>query len=86
MVADTPRHRAILGAVRPLICLALNAQVHDVVTADRAVIHDDVPSPQCDSVPFLDLKSLRRSLPRRRSARCFLCHCTDATNTERNRS
>ena len=85
MVADAPCYRAILGAVRPLIRLALNAQVHDVITTDRAVVHNDVPSPQRHGIPFLDLESLRGSLPCRRGGR-FLGHCTGCDEHRWNRS
>lgn len=35
-----------------MVGLAVNAQVHDVVTADGAVVDDDVPRPESDSVPL----------------------------------
>ena len=39
-----------------LVSLTLDAQVHDVVAADGAVVHHDVPSPQRDGRPFLHLE------------------------------
>ena len=39
-----------------LICLALYAEVHDVVAADGAVLHLDVPGPQRTGVPPLYLE------------------------------
>jgi hypothetical protein len=35
-----------------LVGLAVDAKVHDVVTADGAVVDDDVPSPEGDCVPL----------------------------------
>jgi len=35
-----------------LVGLAVDAQVHDVVTADGAVVDDDVPSPERNGVPL----------------------------------
>ena len=39
-----------------LISLALDAEVHDVVPADGAVVHHDVPGPQRYGVPLLNLE------------------------------
>jgi hypothetical protein len=39
-----------------LICLTLDAQVHDMVSAYSAVVHDNVPGPQRNGVPLLYLK------------------------------
>ena len=41
-----------------LVGLALDAEVHDVVATDGAVVHHDVPGPQSHGVPLLDLKPL----------------------------
>ena len=41
-----------------LVCLTLDAQVHDVVAADGAVVHHDVPGPQGHGVPLFHLKPL----------------------------
>ena len=51
-----PRHDAVLGGRRRLVGLALDAEVHDVVAADGAVLHDDVPAPERDGRPLLDLR------------------------------
>jgi hypothetical protein len=51
-VADSPRDCALLARGRCLVGLAVDAQVHDVVTADGAVVDDDVPGPECDGVPL----------------------------------
>lgn len=58
MITDPPGDRALLAGGRGLICLALDAQVHDVVTADRTVVHYDVPGPEGHCVPLLDLETL----------------------------
>ena len=42
VVAYPPCHRALLRRRRALVCLALDTQVHDVVSADRAVVHHNV--------------------------------------------
>ena len=57
VVADTPSGVAVLIRSRHLVCLTVNAKIHDVVPADRAVVNDDVPSPQSDGVPLLHFKS-----------------------------
>ena len=58
VVAHAPRDGALLGGRRRLVGLALDAQVHDVVPADGAVVHDDVPGPQRHCVPLLHLEPL----------------------------
>ena len=50
----------LLDQVSPyLVGLALDAEVHDVVAADGAVVHHDVPGPKCHRVPLLHLESGR---------------------------
>ena len=44
--------------VSHLVGLALDAEVHDVVATDGAVVHHDVPGPQSHSVPLLHLEPL----------------------------
>ena len=51
-VADTPGDGALLRGRRSLVGLAVDAQVHDVVAADGAVVDDDVPGPECDGIPL----------------------------------
>ena len=58
VVAHPPGHGALLAGGAGLVGLALDAQVHDVVPADGAVVHHDVPGPQSDGVPLLHLKPL----------------------------
>jgi hypothetical protein len=43
---------ALFARSRRLVGLAVDAQVHDVVTADGAVVDDDVPGPESDCVPL----------------------------------
>jgi len=45
VVAHPPSHSALFRRGRGLICLTLNAKVHDVIAANGAVVHDNVPSP-----------------------------------------
>ena len=56
----TQRHRGCILyiCVRHLVGLALDAQVHDVVAADGAVVHHDIPGPQRHRVPLLHLEPL----------------------------
>jgi hypothetical protein len=54
-VADTPSDSAFLACSGSLVGLTLDAEVHDVVTADGAVVDDNVPSPESDRVPLCDV-------------------------------
>ena len=56
VVAHPPGHSALLAGGAGLVGLALDAQVHDVVPADGAVVHHDVPGPQGTRVPLLHLE------------------------------
>lgn len=58
VVANAPSYGALLARGRGLVRLTLNAEVHDVVSADGAVVDDNVPCPECDGVPLLDLEAL----------------------------
>jgi hypothetical protein len=51
-VADTPGNGALFTGRGCLVGLAVDAQVHNVVTADGAVVDDDVPSPEGDCIPL----------------------------------
>lgn len=51
-IADAPGDGAFLAGGAGLVGLAVDAQVHDVVAADGAVVDDDVPRPQRDGVPL----------------------------------
>jgi hypothetical protein len=59
VIADAPCDRALLGGGRRLVGLALDAQVHDVVAANGAVVDDDIPGPKGDGVPLDTNVSLR---------------------------
>ena len=56
VVAHSPSDSALLGCGGGLIGLALDAEVHDVVAADGAVVDDNVPGPEGDGVPLLHLE------------------------------
>ena len=58
MVTNSPSHSAFLASGASLVGLALDAEIHDVVPADSTVIDNDVPSPESDGVPLLDLEAL----------------------------
>ncbi len=51
-IAYPPSYRALLARSRCLIRLALDAQVHDVVTANGAVVDDNIPGPESYGVPL----------------------------------
>ena len=44
-IANAPGDCTLFTGSRSLVGLALDAQVHDVVAADRAVVHHDVLNP-----------------------------------------
>ena len=67
-----------------LICLAFDAKIHDVISADGAVVDDNVPGPEGDCVPLLHFEPLLTSLvddgggrASGRSGGCFIIdlHC-----------
>lgn len=60
MIAYTPSDGAFIGCGRCLIGLAFNAQIHDVIAANSTIVDDNVPSPQCNGTPFLNLKAFFR--------------------------
>ena len=47
-----------------MVGLAVDAEVHDVVAADGAVVHDDVPGPEGDGVPLhrINIRSFRYAM------------------------
>ena len=51
-IADTPRDCALFTCGCCLVGLAVDAQVHNVVTANGAVVDNDIPCPESDSVPL----------------------------------
>ena len=51
-VANSPCDGALLARGGCLVGLAVDAQVHDVVAADGAVVDDDVPGPERNGVPL----------------------------------
>mmetsp|Transcript_13236 Transcript_13236/g.33618 ORF Transcript_13236/g.33618 Transcript_13236/m.33618 type:complete len:211 (+) Transcript_13236:179-811(+) len=58
VVAHAPRDCALVRGGARLVGLALDAQVHDVVPADGAVVHHDVPRPERDRAPLLHHEAL----------------------------
>ena len=57
VVAGTPSLCALFRSVSNLLRLALDARLHDVVSADGAVVDVDVPGPESDGVPFFDFET-----------------------------
>jgi hypothetical protein len=51
-VADAPGNSALLARSGRLVCLALDAQVHNMVPANGAVVDDNVPRPKSYGVPL----------------------------------
>jgi len=58
VVADSPSDGTFLCGSSTLICLTFDAEIHDVIPTNGAVVNNDIPSPQSDGVPLLDFKSL----------------------------
>lgn len=61
MVAHTPGYCTFLAGGRCLIRLALDAQVHNMISTNGAIVHHDVPSPQGYGAPLLHLKAFLSS-------------------------
>jgi len=57
MIANAPGHRTLLVGGSTLVCLTFDAQIHNVISTDGAVIDDNVPGPKGNTVPLLNLKS-----------------------------
>jgi len=51
-IANAPGDCTLFTGSRSLVGLALDAQVHDVVAADGAVVDHNVPCPESDGVPL----------------------------------
>lgn len=58
VIANPPSDRTLLAGGTGLIGLAVDTQVHNVIAANGAVVDYNVPSPQRDCIPLLDLKLL----------------------------
>jgi hypothetical protein len=62
-VADAPGYCTFLAGSRGLVGLAFNAEIHDVVTANGAVVDDDIPRPESDRVPLSNVSFTLHMLP-----------------------
>lgn len=62
VVAHPPGYGAVLERVEGWVGLAFDAQVHDRVSANGAVVYDNVPRPQRHGIPLLDHETLLRLL------------------------
>lgn len=60
MITNAPGNGTFLTGGRCLIGLTFDAQVHDVITTNGTVVHHNVPGPQSDGAPFLNLKAFLR--------------------------
>ena len=61
VVAHPPSDRAFLRGRRCLVRLALDAEIHDVVAANGAIVHNDIPCPECHGVPLLYLEPVHKN-------------------------
>lgn len=57
VITDAPSHRTLLTGCRSLVCLTFNAEIHDMVSADSAVVYNNIPSPQSHRIPLLNLEA-----------------------------
>jgi hypothetical protein len=62
-VADAPGDGALFARGRSLVRLALDTEVHDVVSADGAVVDDNVPGPESYGVPLRHVNFAPCTLP-----------------------
>lgn len=44
-ITHAPGYRALLAGGRRLIRLTLDAQIHDVIAANGAIVNDNIPGP-----------------------------------------
>lgn len=58
VVANTPCYSAFLTGSGCLVRLALDTEVHDVISANGTIIDDNIPCPKSYGVPLLDLELL----------------------------
>lgn len=61
-VADSPRNGTLFTCGGRLVGLALDTEVHDVVTANGAVVDDDVPAPKGYRVPLQIVTTVLKQL------------------------
>lgn len=52
MIANAPSYCALFICSCALVGLTFNAEIHDVVSADSAVVHHYIPCPESDSIPL----------------------------------
>ena len=57
MVADAPSLITLLLRIGDLVCLAVNAGLHNMVSADSTVVDMNVPGPEGDGRPFFHFES-----------------------------
>jgi len=58
VIANPPGDSALFGGSGTLVCLTLDAEIHDVIAANGAVVDDNVPGPKSNGIPLLDFESL----------------------------
>ena len=58
MVADPPSNSAFLTGGASLVSLALDTEIHNVIPANCTIIHHNIPGPEGNGTPLLDLEAL----------------------------
>jgi hypothetical protein len=66
VIANPPSYSALFTCGTGLISLTLDTKIHDVVSADRTVVNNDIPSPESNGAPLLNFESLSFLVGRRR--------------------
>lgn len=61
MVTDSPSYRTLLGGGSTLVGLTFDTQIHDVISADRTVVDDYIPCPECHGIPLRHVRNLYRA-------------------------
>ena len=75
VIAVSPGDSALLLETGGLIRLTLDAQIHDVIATNGAVVDLNVPCPESDGTPVLDFETLLHRL----ASRLLDFHCVAVT-------
>lgn len=57
VITYSPSHGTFLTRGRGLIRLALDTQIHNMISTNCTVVDDDIPGPKSNGIPFLDFES-----------------------------
>jgi len=58
MIANAPSDSAFFAGCGSLVGLTFDAQIHDMVSTDGAVIDHNIPGPKGDCIPLFDFETL----------------------------